>query len=60
MGYNIVVSGHPKSTGIPWVDGLSTGPPNLRCHRSFMLGEEEDATISLLKVDTLRSNLKFH
>ena len=21
-----MVSGHPKSTGIPWVDGLSKGP----------------------------------
>ena len=28
MGHNSVVSGHPKSTGIPWVDLLSTGPPS--------------------------------
>ena len=27
MGYNSVVSGYPKSTGISRVDGLSTGPP---------------------------------
>ena len=27
-----MVSGHPKSTGIPRVDGLSTGPPDLGCH----------------------------
>ena len=27
MGHNSVVSGHMKSTGIPWVDWLSTGPP---------------------------------
>ena len=27
MGHNSVVSGYPKSIGIPWVDGLSTGPP---------------------------------
>ena len=27
MGHNSVVSGHPKCTGILWVDGLSTGPP---------------------------------
>ena len=27
MGHNSVVSGHLKSTGIPLVDGLSTGPP---------------------------------
>ena len=32
MGYNSVVSGHLKSIGIPPVDGLSTGPPDLRCH----------------------------
>ena len=32
MGHNSVVSGHPKSTGIPQVDGLSTGPPDLGCH----------------------------
>ena len=30
MGHNSVVSGHPKSTGIPRVDGLSTGPLDLR------------------------------
>ena len=27
MGHNSVVSGYPKSIGIPRVDGLSTGPP---------------------------------
>ena len=39
MGYNSVVLGHPKSIsnspdtiGIPRVDGLSTGPPDLGCH----------------------------
>ena len=32
MGHNSVVSGYPKSTGIPRVDGLSTGPPDLGCH----------------------------
>ena len=32
MGHKSVVSDHPKSTGIPRVDGLSTGPPDLRCH----------------------------
>ena len=32
MGHNSVVSGHSKSTGIPRVDGLSTGPPDLGCH----------------------------
>ena len=33
MRHNIVVSGHPKSTGITRFDGLSTGPPDLGCHR---------------------------
>ena len=32
MGHNRVVSGHPKSTGIPRVDGLSMGPPDLGRH----------------------------
>ena len=30
MGHNNVVSGYLKSTGISWVDGLSTGPPGFR------------------------------
>ena len=30
MGHNGVVSGYPKSTGIPRVDGLLTGPPGFR------------------------------
>ena len=29
MGHNIVVLGHLKSTGILWVDDLSTGSPDL-------------------------------
>ena len=33
MGHNHVVSGNSKSTGIPQVDGLSTGPPDLGCQR---------------------------
>ena len=33
MGHNSVVSGHLKSIGIPLVDGLSTGPPDLGCHK---------------------------
>ena len=32
MGHNSMVSGHSKSTGIPKVDGLSTGPPDLGSH----------------------------
>ena len=27
-----MVSGHPKSTGILQIEGLSTGPPDLGCH----------------------------
>ena len=34
MGHNHVVSGNPKSTGIPEVNRLSTGPPDLGCHTS--------------------------
>ena len=33
MGQNSVVSGYPKSTGIPQVDGLSTGPSDLGRHK---------------------------
>ena len=33
MGHNSVISSHHKSTGIPRVDGLSTGPPDLGCHK---------------------------
>ena len=33
MGHNSVVSGHPKSTRIPRVDGLSTGPSDLGRHK---------------------------
>ena len=32
MRHKSAVSGHPKSTGIPRVDELSTGPPDLGCH----------------------------
>ena len=36
MGHNSVVSSHLKSTGIPRVHGLSTGPPDLGRHRACM------------------------
>ena len=36
MGHNSVVSGHPKSTRIPWVDGLSVGSPDLGCHKKSL------------------------
>ena len=32
MGHNSMVSGNLKSTSIPWVDRLSTGPPDLELH----------------------------
>ena len=35
MGHNSVVSGHSKSIGIPQVDRLSTGPPDLGHHRLY-------------------------
>ena len=34
MGHNSVVSGHPKFTGIPRVDWLSTSPLDLGRHRN--------------------------
>ena len=34
-GHNSVVSGHLKSTGILRVDGLSTGPSDLGCHKTW-------------------------
>ena len=37
MGHNSVVSGYPKSIGIPRVDGLSMGPLDLGC--SSMVSE---------------------
>ena len=36
MEHNSVVSGHLKFTGISWVDGLLTGPPDLGCHNIFL------------------------
>ena len=33
-GTHSMVSGHPKSTGIQRVDGLSMGPSDLGCHMS--------------------------
>ena len=33
MGHNNVVSGHPKFTEIPQVNGLSTGPSDLESHK---------------------------
>ena len=32
-----MVSGQLKSTGIPRVDGLSTGPSDLGCHRKSIV-----------------------
>ena len=32
IGHNSVVSGLPKSIGIPQVDGLSTGSPDFGLH----------------------------
>ena len=40
MGHNSVVSGHLKSTGIPRVDELSTGPSDLGCHIHVTINHE--------------------
>ena len=45
MGYNSVVSGHPKSIRILWVDGLSTGSPSFRASQ-FMNGTSHDMGVS--------------
>ena len=49
MRYNSLVSGHPKSTGIPRVDELSTGPLDLGCHGKWVIGfrngREEGASL---------------
>ena len=48
MGHNSVVSGHPKSTRIQRVDGLSIELLDLRCHKrgyrilEFYLSFRED------------------
>ena len=41
MGHNGVVLGHPKTIGIPWVDGLSTGSSDLRRHSDHKLLREK-------------------
>ena len=41
MGHNSVVSGHSKSTGIPRVYGLSTGPLNLGCHKGYLKSSQQ-------------------
>ena len=38
MGHNSVVSGYPKSIGIPWVDRLSTGPSGFGASQGGLLG----------------------
>ena len=43
MGHNNVVSGHPKSTGIPRVDGLST--------RSQEIGSSQNVTQKAISKD---------
>ena len=37
MGHNSVILSYPKSTGIPWVDELSTGPSGFRASQFFIL-----------------------
>ena len=42
MGLNSVVSGHPKSTGILRVDGLSIGPSGFEASHSCFMENMED------------------
>ena len=49
MGHNSVVSGHPKSTGISWVDELSTGPPKIgESHNQIYLSCVAPCTFGVL------------
>ena len=51
MGHNSVVSGYPKSTGIPQVDGLSMGPPGFRASQRRSIAKP------CSNVTTLRSTM---
>ena len=42
MGHNSVVLGYPKSTGIPLVDELSTGPLGFEASHIIFLIENEN------------------
>ena len=35
MRHNSVVLGYSKSVRIPWIDGLSTGPPGFRVSQAI-------------------------
>ena len=56
MGHNSVVSGHPKSIGIPRVDRLSTGHPDLGCHIYHFI----HVNISYKHISTFTCNMSFH
>ena len=49
MGHNSVVSGYPKSMGIPWVDGLSTRPSGFRASHMFLLSDVSLTKFSYVK-----------
>ena len=53
MGHNSVVLGYPKFTGIPRVDGLSTGPS------SFGASQALKQWIHLIEVDFWNSLIPF-
>ena len=54
MGYNSVVSGHPKATRISWVEGLSTGPPGLGRHKhSFLYGNKIGSHVESIRTCSL-------
>ena len=51
MGHNSVVSGYPKSIGIPGVDGLSMGPPSF--------GASQHSSCTLCKPKALYLRISF-
>ena len=51
-----MVLGHPKSTGIPRADGLSTGPPDLALQKNLHL--ETDNSVSNLSRNRIPDGLE--
>ena len=51
MGHNSAVSGHPKSIGIPRVDGLSIGPPGFRASQVVTNNEASFKATGMLLIE---------
>ena len=61
MGHNSVVSSYPKSIGIPWVDGLSTGPFGFGASQKNCGRErEENGEKSKTSFDVPRSSVSWN